>query len=624
MSSQRIPRKPNRRTKLRPYHQAQPLIEARANPNAPYFTGKDIANIYNFPTPISSPIVIGVVSVGGGLHGSVDANGVLTGGDVQAYWTSLGITSHPKVVIVSVDGARNTPNSDFAGTMENTIDIETIGACCPGSNVTILFYIGINSFPSFFNVFKRAIQTTVNVNGTAIKPSVISCSWGAPESRFGTLYLNSYNALFAEAKNAGINICCASGDNGSSNGLPGLNVDFPSSSPNVIACGGTNLICPDLTYTASTIETTWTGSGGGFSKLFPSPPYQAKLQYAQRAVPDIALNADPNTGVIFRINNQRYNVGGTSIVSPAVSAYLAAIGSTSFFLPKLYSLSNNVFHDIVRGSNGAYSATIGYDLCTGLGSFDGVVARNQLTNWVPVTSIQLSAQNVQVGQQMQATATCSPSNASNKSVSWSSSNTSVATINANGQVNGIKIGQATITVKANDASNAAQSSFTLTVLPIALQSIALPSSISLSIGQKTTLTAQFTPNNAANKSIIWSSTNPSVATVANGLVTGKSNGTTNIIATSVVGAKTATTTVIVSTPITAISFSVGLPVGKTLTLFPTFSPPSASSVQLNWTSSNASATVSQSGVVTGVSTGPVTISAVAPNGVSTSWSLRVI
>ena len=624
MPSQRIPRKPNRRIKLRPYHQAQPLIEARANPNAPYFTGKDIANIYNFPTPLTSPIVIGVVSVGGGLYGSVDANGVLTGGDVQAYWTSLGITSQPKVVIVPVDGARNAPNSDFGGTMENTIDIETIGACCPGSNVTILFYIAPNSFQSFYNVFKRAIQTTVNVNGTALKPSVISCSWGAPEASFGTAYLNSYNALFAEAKNAGINICCASGDNGSSDGLSGLNVDFPASSPNVIACGGTNLVCPDLTYNSSTIEATWSGSGGGFSKLFPSPPYQAKLQYAQRAVPDIALNADPSTGVIFRINNQRYTVGGTSIVSPAVSAYLAAIGSNSFFLPKLYSMSNNAFHDIIRGSNGAYSATTGYDCCTGLGSFDGAETRNQLTMWVPVTSIQVSASNVQVGQQMQATATCSPSNATNKSVVWKSSNTSIATINANGQVTGIKVGQATITATANYTSNTIQSSFTLTVLPIALQSISLPSSILLNIGQKTTLTAQFNPTNAANKSISWSSTNPSVATVANGLVTGKSNGTTVITATSADGAKTATTTVTVTTPITAIALSVGLQVGKTLTLLPTFSPSSASSVQLNWTSSSTTATVSQSGEVTGVAPGPVTISAVAPNGISASWSLRVI
>ena len=74
-----------------------------------YFTADQLSTIYNFPTPSAGPYVIGVVSFGGGLYGSVDAEGVLTGGDVQAYWTGLGIPAgnHPKVVVVPINGATN-------------------------------------------------------------------------------------------------------------------------------------------------------------------------------------------------------------------------------------------------------------------------------------------------------------------------------------------------------------------------------------------------------------------------------------------------------------------------------------------------------------------------------------
>ncbi len=197
------------------------------------------------------------------------------------------------------------------------------------------------------------------------------------------------NTLFATAARRGVNICCASGDRGSSEGTNGLCVNFPSSSPNVIACGGTSLICPTLTYAgAGTVETVWgysssNGTGGGVSATFPLPTYQKGVTVrtsnsttfipTMRTVPDIAMNADPNTGVSFLIGGARVKYGGTSIVAPAMAAYITTLTNTGFLNPKLYSLSGDAtcFRDVTVGSNGAYIASTGYDACTGLGSING-------------------------------------------------------------------------------------------------------------------------------------------------------------------------------------------------------------------------------------------------------------
>ena len=277
---------------------------------------------------------------------------------------------------------QNRPNSEDGGaTFENALDVQIIGANCASNKTTILFYLAPNSFSGFYNAFNSAINTPVRVNGVKLSPTVISCSWGAPESRFSAGNLARYNSLFALAASKNINICCASGDNGSSNGLPGLNVDFPSSSPNVIACGGTTLISPNLVYDSSTNEIGWTGSGGGISSFFANPAYQTRLGYTTRAVPDIAMNADPATGIKISINRNIFVFGGTSCVSPAMSAFIVRTGTKKFITPLLYgtTVPPTAFNDIITGYNGAaptsttYRAGAGYDRVTGLGSLNGKV-----------------------------------------------------------------------------------------------------------------------------------------------------------------------------------------------------------------------------------------------------------
>ena len=221
--------------------------------NVPYFTMSQLRTIYNYPTPTISNYVVGVVSFGGGLYGSVDSRGVLTNGDVHAYWTSIGIApaNQPKVIIVPFNGATNLPDiNDGGSTMENTLDVEAIGGACPSANLTIILYIAPNTLSQFPVLLNYMYSTNVTVGGVNYKPNLISCSWGAPEIYYGSTLLASINGILTTMSNAGINVCVATGDNGSNDGVGGTGnyVDFPSSNPYVTAVGGTTLVCPNNVY----------------------------------------------------------------------------------------------------------------------------------------------------------------------------------------------------------------------------------------------------------------------------------------------------------------------------------------------------------------------------------------
>uniref|UniRef100_A0A6C0KS20 Peptidase S53 domain-containing protein n=1 Tax=viral metagenome TaxID=1070528 RepID=A0A6C0KS20_9ZZZZ len=358
-----------------------PQIKPAAN--ASYFNMNQVRTIYNIPAPVKSNYVVGVVSFGGGLYGSVDSYGVLSNGDVQKYWTALGIApiNQPRVIIVPIAGAKNKPNiNDGGSTMENTLDVETIGSACPTSSLTIILYIAPNTLAAFPTLLNYMRTTNVTVSGVNYKPNLISCSWGAPEIYYSSSLIANINTELSALTAAGISICVATGDNGSNDGVGGSGnyIDFPSSNPNVTAVGGTSLICPSGNYDNRTVESAWSSGGGGVSSVYSKPAYQSKISGTMRSIPDLASLADPNTGVVFIVNGQNYVIGGTSVAAPIIAGYLAAIVSKRFINPILYAAPSSCFHDIIRGSNGSYAAKVGYDNCTGLGSIIGATLQSQL------------------------------------------------------------------------------------------------------------------------------------------------------------------------------------------------------------------------------------------------------
>ncbi len=237
---------------------------------------------------------------------------------------------------------------------------------------------------------------------------------------------------------------------------------------------------------------------------------------------------------------------------------------------------------------------------------------------VAVSSVSLDKTSVSlnVGESVTLAATVKPDNATNKTVSWSSSNASVASVDASGKVSAVAEGTATITAKAGDKT--ATCSVTVTKKVVAVESVTLDkSSLELNEGETATLTATVKPDNASDKTVTWSSSKTSVATVdANGKVTAVAEGTATITAKA--GNKSATCSVTVTKNVVAVESitldksSLELNEGETATLVATVKPDNATNKTVTWSSSRTSvATVDANGKVTAVAEGTATITAQA-------------
>ena len=244
---------------------------------------------------------------------------------------------------------------------------------------------------------------------------------------------------------------------------------------------------------------------------------------------------------------------------------------------------------------------------------------------VPVTGVSLnrSATTITAGSTETLIATVSPANATNRAVTWSSSNPAVATVNATGVVTAVSAGTATITVTTVDGNRTA--SCTVTVIPqtIAVTGVSLNiSNTTITVGGTETLVATVNPANATNRAVTWSSSNPAVATVnATGIVTAVSAGMATITVTTVDGGRTASATVTVvpqTIAVTGVSLNrsaTTITAGSTETLIATVSPANATNRAVTWSSSNpAVATVNATGVVTAVSAGTATITVTTVDG----------
>jgi kumamolisin len=323
----------------------------------PYYTSQQLATIYQLTSYTKDYVNVAIISLGGGFKQS----------DLINYWNLLGLTTRPNVYSISVNGAKNSPGND--ADIENCLDIQTIGGIVPNSNIYV--YFAPNTLKGFMDAIQAAaFSKTYPVN-------TISISWGAPEKKFSSNQLTQFNNLLQQVSNKGITVCVASGDLGSSDGLFGNNVDFPASSPYTLACGGTNLSCPNGVYNSNTTETAWNGSGGGYSFFFSKPNHQNSISGNKRAVPDVSAVADPKTGCIIAYNDNYYVVGGTSLSAPIWAGYLAGQKFNKFITPLLYQKGSAGLHDIISGNNGSYNAKKSWDPVTGLGTPNGSIL-NQL------------------------------------------------------------------------------------------------------------------------------------------------------------------------------------------------------------------------------------------------------
>jgi subtilase family serine protease len=254
--------------------------------------------------------------------------------------------------------------SDSGWGLETSLDIEWAHAIAPAADIVLVE----GQTSSFSNLFAAVDQAV-----TTYHAKVVSMSWGAGDFSGETAYDSYFNK-------SGVTFVASSGDSGSG-------ALYPASSPYVVGVGGTSLPL-DANGNLTGAETAWNGSGGGTSLNELEPGYQASygIASAGRGVPDVAYDADPNTGV--SVYDSSYNghagwfqVGGTSAGAPQWAALVALadqrrpvpLSSNNLASSPVYAAASaGDFRDIVSGTNGscgvACSAAAGYDYVTGLGS----------------------------------------------------------------------------------------------------------------------------------------------------------------------------------------------------------------------------------------------------------------
>jgi len=320
-----------------------------------------VAKVYNFPLGRSlNDICVAIVELGGGVSLS----------DIYSFCAKNGYLN-PEIHIDCVGGAVPVLSGPTGADGEVMLDIEIIAAVAQGVKILIVF--APNTDAGFAQGIKAA-------RTHSLKPCTISISWGAPISSWSDSGIKSMSQEILQAKLAKILTTVASGDNGSKDGTNAAVVDFPSSDPNSLACGGTRLTLDDKGNKLN--ETSWDlaqgngSSGGGYTDLFVKPDYQKNISVSSgRCSPDVAGNADPVTGYPVIVDGVPITIGGTSAVAPLYAALCAIITSrlgqpVDNWHEILYS-DQSVTVDVIGGGNGDYQCVEGYDLVTGLGTIDG-------------------------------------------------------------------------------------------------------------------------------------------------------------------------------------------------------------------------------------------------------------
>ena len=383
-----VKRRPLRRRKM------SLTLAERAAANRSWFYPAELASIYSFPAGDGSGQTVGLLEFGGGFFAD----------DLAAFCKNANIAV-PRVNLVSVN---NTPTNQRDGAEgEVMLDVEVVAGVCPKATIAVYF----SSFDE--GGWVSAIDTAIHDQQNPL--NVLSISWGYAEDAPGAWSAGALDAINDSLKAAallGVTVLVAAGDDGSDDevGDGHAHVDFPSSSPYVLAVGGTTL---KRSATGVITETAWKdgdglrkdnggSTGGGVSTYFARPSWQTAAinsvnpgSIVGRIVPDVAADASANTGYWMVVDGQGGASGGTSAAAPLWASLIALLNASlgkpvGYLNPLLYqagangqTLGQSGCRDITSGNNatasiGGYSAGPGYDAVTGWGVPIGTALLNGL------------------------------------------------------------------------------------------------------------------------------------------------------------------------------------------------------------------------------------------------------
>ena len=356
----------------------------------PWFIPTELAGIYNFPDADARSQCIGLLEFGGGVKQS----------DVTAYF-QRSACQRPTFRSSPSTGSVPIPPPIPNSTGEVMLDVDIAGALAGGAKVAVYF-------STFDEKGLVDILSTV-INDQTNDPSVLSVSWGWDENQpfnngilWSAAAIEHVNHSLLAVAHLGITVCVSTGDDGSEAQIQDghAHVNFPATSPYVLAVGGTTLHARKGTNEQMAVtEVVWndgpgSGGGGGVSDITPIPSWQeGKVprsinpgSFAGRAIPDVAANADPNTGYLVMNGGQFGIVGGTSASAPLWASLVSRINALNGaragnFNALLYTNIGpaGALRDITSGNNdtdglldGQFQAGPGWDACTGWGAPDGI------------------------------------------------------------------------------------------------------------------------------------------------------------------------------------------------------------------------------------------------------------
>lgn len=332
-----------------------------------YYTPQNIYQAYSF----NSSNAAGILGNGTSIA-IVDAYGdPLLRYDISAFDNVTGL---PPINMQTIY-MNNTPNAyNQSWAIETALDVEWAHASAPGAKIIVV--ISQDAQSSLTDALSYVISKHIS--------SIISLSWGQPESSAGSSAIESENSLFRQAAQEGITVLAASGDLGAYDGTKTLGVNFPASDPYVLGVGGTSLDYNQGKY----VETAWGGnqsgtsygSGGGYSDYFGAPYWQSSsgVNTTARGVPDVAADANKETGVLLIADGKTFVAGGTSLATPIWAGIVSRIDqklgySVGYLNPILYQvyrspLYRTAFNEVTSGGNGYYHAGPGWNPVTGIGT----------------------------------------------------------------------------------------------------------------------------------------------------------------------------------------------------------------------------------------------------------------
>lgn len=294
-----------------------------------------------------------------------------------------------------------TNDATMMGWAEETeLDVQIIHAIAPDAGIVVMTSPvaeteGTIGLPQFLQLEQYAVNHHL---GQIFSQSYVASEATLADSasrQFVQSYANFYKQITTQD---GFTVVTGSGDNGATDWqniaatqlAPHPTVNFPANVPWVTAVGGTTLL--HSTGSNGYEERAWSGSGGGTSTFFSEPDYQQSMPQAvqselagHRGIPDIAADADPNTGMAFYFNGQWTQTGGTSASTPFWAAIVAIADQMAghplgFINPGIYKVAASQhyaqdFRDITAGSNRVaevsvqgFQAVTGWDAVTGWGS----------------------------------------------------------------------------------------------------------------------------------------------------------------------------------------------------------------------------------------------------------------